>query len=73
MITRKQLLKAVCLICPNRYPTSGNPCKKQDASCGGEFKDDLLNRKRFLKEATCIHYWLYAEEAEFLSYFKLKK
>ena len=73
MLTKQQLYKAFCLICPNRYPTSGKPCQKQNATCKGQFKDDFLKRKKYLKEATYICYWLYYEDSEIFRHFKLKK
>lgn len=73
MFTKQQILESFCLICPNRYPTIGNPCKKQNASCGGQWKENLLTKRKYLKEATDICYWLYSEDSEILRHFKLKK
>lgn len=73
MITKQQILNAFCLICPNRYPTTGRPCKKQNASCGGQWKENFLTKKKYLKEASDICHWLYDEETQFVRHFKIKE
>lgn len=70
-MTKQQLYEAFCLICPNRYPANGRPCKKQNAKCGGNHKDNYLKKVRYLKQSTDIYHWL--NDDNLVHHFKIKE